>query len=55
MSGGFAKIRLRGLTKRFGDKLVLDGVDLDIRAGHGMVILGDALVFDSSNVDPFNY
>ena len=40
MSGGFAKIRLRGLTKRFGDKLVLDGVDLDIRAGHGMVILG---------------
>lgn len=40
MSGESPKIRLRGLTKRFGDKLVLDGVDLDIRAGHGMVILG---------------
>jgi phospholipid/cholesterol/gamma-HCH transport system ATP-binding protein len=34
------KIRLRGLSKAFGPKQVLDGVDLDIRAGHGMVILG---------------
>ncbi|KAA2214324.1 ABC transporter ATP-binding protein [Teichococcus oryzae] len=34
------KIRLRGLTKRFGDKLVLDGVDLDVQPGQGMVILG---------------
>ncbi len=34
------KIRLRGLAKSFGPKLVLDGVDLDIRAGHSMVILG---------------
>lgn len=34
------KIRLRGLRKRFGDKVVLDGVDLDVRAGHSMVILG---------------
>ena len=34
------KIRLRGLSKAFGAKQVLDGVDLDIRAGHGMVILG---------------
>ncbi|MCQ4159733.1 ATP-binding cassette domain-containing protein [Roseomonas sp. GC11] len=34
------KIRLRGLTKRFGAKTVLDGVDLDIQAGQGMVILG---------------
>jgi phospholipid/cholesterol/gamma-HCH transport system ATP-binding protein len=34
------KIRLRGLTKAFGPKVVLDGVDLDIRAGHSMVILG---------------
>jgi len=40
MSGERPKIRLRGLTKRFGEKIVLDGVDLDIRAGHGMVILG---------------
>ena len=34
------KIRLRGLRKAFGEKLVLDGVDLDIRARHSMVILG---------------
>jgi phospholipid/cholesterol/gamma-HCH transport system ATP-binding protein len=34
------KIRLRGLAKAFGPKVVLDGVDLDIRAGHSMVILG---------------
>ncbi|MCA3344205.1 MAG: ATP-binding cassette domain-containing protein, partial [Roseomonas sp.] len=40
MSGAVPKIRLRGLSKAFGPKQVLDGVDLDIRAGHGMVILG---------------
>ena len=40
MSGVVPKIRLRGLSKAFGPKQVLDGVDLDIRAGHGMVILG---------------
>ena len=40
MSGEVPKIRLRGLSKAFGEKKVLDGVDLDIRAGHGMVILG---------------
>ncbi len=34
------KIRLRGVAKAFGAKSVLDGVDLDIRAGHSMVILG---------------
>ena len=34
------KIKLRGLKKSFGPKIVLDGVDLDIRAGHSMVILG---------------
>ena len=40
MSDAVPKIRLRGLSKAFGPKQVLDGVDLDIRAGHGMVILG---------------
>ncbi len=40
MTGPVPKIRLRGLSKSFGAKQVLDGVDLDIRAGHGMVILG---------------
>ncbi|MBI0433739.1 ABC transporter ATP-binding protein [Roseomonas sp. KE0001] len=34
------KIRLRGLTKSFGAKKVLDGVDLDVGAGQSMVILG---------------
>ena len=34
------KIRIRGLTKRFGDKLVLDGVDLDVAAGTSMVVIG---------------
>ena len=34
MSGAVPKIRLRGLSKAFGPKQVLDGVDLDIRATH---------------------
>ncbi len=34
------KIRIRGLIKRFGDKLVLDGIDLDIEAGTSMVVIG---------------
>ena len=40
MSTTTPKIRLRGLTKRFGEKIVLDGVDLDVQAGQGLVILG---------------
>jgi phospholipid/cholesterol/gamma-HCH transport system ATP-binding protein len=38
--GGVPKIRLRGVRKAFGAKQVLDGVDLDVAAGHSMVILG---------------
>jgi phospholipid/cholesterol/gamma-HCH transport system ATP-binding protein len=34
------KIRLGGLFKSFGPKVVLDGVDLDIAAGESMVIIG---------------
>jgi len=34
------KIRLRGVRKAFNGKVVLDGIDLDVRAGHSMVILG---------------
>ena len=34
------KIRIRGLTKSFGSKRVLDGVDLDIAAGTSMVVIG---------------
>ena len=34
------KIRIRGLCKRFGDKQVLDGVDLDIMPATSMVVIG---------------
>ena len=34
------KIRLRGMTKRFGDKVVLDGIDLDVMPGTSMVVIG---------------
>lgn len=34
------KIALKGVTKRFGDKHVLNGVDLDICRGESMVIIG---------------
>lgn len=34
------KIRLRGLTKSFGPKNVLRGIDLDIPAGRSMVVIG---------------
>jgi phospholipid/cholesterol/gamma-HCH transport system ATP-binding protein len=34
------KIRIRGLKKSFGPKTVLDGVDLDIMQGTGLVVIG---------------
>ena len=34
------KIRVRGLCKRFGDNIVLDGLDLDVRAGESVVVIG---------------
>jgi phospholipid/cholesterol/gamma-HCH transport system ATP-binding protein len=37
---GAPKIRLAGLKKRFGDKVVLDGVDLEVGAGESLVIIG---------------
>lgn len=40
MSASVAKIRLRGVTKSFGDKVVLDGVDLEVPAGTSMVVIG---------------
>ena len=33
-------IRLRNVVKRFGDQTVLDGIDLDIREGETMVVMG---------------
>ncbi|MCK8785548.1 ATP-binding cassette domain-containing protein [Roseomonas sp. NAR14] len=40
MAAAVPKIRLRGVVKHFGSKHVLDGVDLDVAAGHSTVILG---------------
>ncbi|MCC6717101.1 MAG: ATP-binding cassette domain-containing protein [Acetobacteraceae bacterium] len=40
MSAPTPKIRLRGVTKRFGDKLVLDGIDLDVAPRSSMVVIG---------------
>lgn len=34
------KIRLKGVEKRFGPKVVLDGVDLDVMPGESVVIIG---------------
>ncbi|TVS07004.1 MAG: ABC transporter ATP-binding protein [Phycisphaerales bacterium] len=33
-------IRMRGIVKRFGSQTVLDGINLDIRTGETMVIMG---------------
>ena len=40
MTGAVPKIRVRGLRKRFGDKQVLNGVDLDVAPGTSTVIIG---------------
>jgi phospholipid/cholesterol/gamma-HCH transport system ATP-binding protein len=37
---GTPKIRVRGLCKSFGDKRVLDGIDLEVAAGTSMVVIG---------------
>ena len=37
---GPPKIRLRGICKAFGPKVVLDGVDLDIGVGESVVVIG---------------
>jgi phospholipid/cholesterol/gamma-HCH transport system ATP-binding protein len=34
------KIRLAGVKKRFGEKVVLDGVDLEVAAGESVIIIG---------------
>jgi len=37
---GTPKIRIRGLHKSFGDKKVLDGIDLDVFPGTSTVVIG---------------
>lgn len=34
------KIRIRGLKKAFGKKVVLDGIDLDLMKGESLVVIG---------------
>jgi len=40
MSDMTPTIRLRGLSKSFGDKKVLDGINLDVAKGTSMVVIG---------------
>ena len=40
VSNPVPKISIRGLRKRFGSKVVLDGVDLDVVPGTSMVVIG---------------
>ena len=35
-----SKIELKGVKKRFGPKIVLDGIDLTVNRGDSVVILG---------------
>jgi len=39
-TGQHPKIRIRGLRKSFGDKLVLDGIDLDVLPQTSTVVIG---------------
>ncbi|HEY0282663.1 MAG TPA: ATP-binding cassette domain-containing protein, partial [Rhizomicrobium sp.] len=39
-AGSTAKVELRGVKKRFGRKIVLDGVDLTIQPGQSLVVIG---------------
>ena len=40
MSNPVPKIRLRGVRKAFGAKIVLDGIDLDVMPGTSLVVIG---------------
>lgn len=40
MTEDSAKIRIRGLTKSFGDKVVLDELDLDVGRAESLVVIG---------------
>ncbi len=40
MSQATPKIRLRGVCKAFGSKVVLDGIDLDVEVGESVVVIG---------------
>ena len=40
MANGIAKVELKGVRKRFGSKVVLDGLDLRIEPGESLVVIG---------------
>ncbi len=40
MSESEVKISMKGVTKRFGPKVVLDNFDLDVRTGESLVVIG---------------
>jgi phospholipid/cholesterol/gamma-HCH transport system ATP-binding protein len=40
MSQETPKLQIRGLEKAFGDKVVLDGLDLDVGVGESVVVIG---------------
>ncbi len=40
MANGNPKVELRGVKKRFGSKVVLDGIDLTLEAGKSLVVIG---------------
>jgi phospholipid/cholesterol/gamma-HCH transport system ATP-binding protein len=40
MSDPIPKLRLRGVRKQFGDKVVLDGIDLDVMPRTSLVVIG---------------
>jgi phospholipid/cholesterol/gamma-HCH transport system ATP-binding protein len=39
-AGSVPRVELRGVKKRFGDKVVLDGLDLVLQPGHSLVVIG---------------
>jgi phospholipid/cholesterol/gamma-HCH transport system ATP-binding protein len=40
MNRAVPKIELRGIKKRFGPKIVLDGIDLEVATGESLVVIG---------------
>ncbi len=40
MTGETPMIRMRGVEKRFGEKVVLDGIDLEVGRGESLVVIG---------------
>src|SRR4029077_15368998 len=39
-TNGTPKVELKGVKKRFGSKVVLDGIDLTIEKGQSLVVIG---------------